>query len=112
MNRYHLFDTAQDVAVKVQRESLDDVHHVSTTMCACMALGVKFALDDFGTDYSSLTYLRRLSAKIIKIDQTFVRDMLVDTDDLAQGYGIPRPMHGADIPTWCENWKPDICWQS
>ena len=134
----------------LETTAIDDVHHVSTIMNACIELGVNFALDDFGTGYSSLTYLRRLPASIIKIDQTFVRDMLHDSDDLAivegvialaksfkrdviaegvetiehgtvllqlgcdlaQGYGIARPMPASDIPTWVNDWKPDVSWQT
>tara|TARA_R100001377_G_scaffold63418_1_gene39058 strand:- start:114 stop:1526 length:1413 start_codon:yes stop_codon:yes gene_type:complete len=133
----------------LETSALEDVHHVSTIMNDCMALGVNFALDDFGTGYSSLTYLRRLPASLIKIDQSFVRDMLHDVDDLAivegvivlaksfkreviaegvetvehgtallkigcelaQGYGIARPMPAGDIPRWINEWKPDIHWQ-
>jgi len=72
----------------LETSALDDVQHVSETINACMALGVRFALDDFGTGYSSLTYLRRLPADLIKIDRSFVRDMLHDTDDLAIVEGV------------------------
>jgi diguanylate cyclase (GGDEF)-like protein/PAS domain S-box-containing protein len=72
----------------LETSALDDVHHISKTMNACNELGVSFALDDFGTGYSSLTYLRRLPASLIKIDQSFVRDMLVDSDDLAIVTGV------------------------
>jgi len=51
-------------------------------------LGVKVALDDFGTGSSSLTHLRSLTASTIKIDQSLVRDMLEDKDDLALIEGI------------------------
>jgi EAL domain-containing protein (putative c-di-GMP-specific phosphodiesterase class I) len=52
-------------------------------MSALKDLGLGFALDDFGTGYSSLSYLRRLPVHILKIDQSFVRTMLTDAEDLA-----------------------------
>ncbi len=68
--------------------ALDDVMQVSSVMRACQAFGMNFALDDFGTGYSSLTYLKRLPAAMLKIDQSFVRDMLDDPDDLAIVEGV------------------------
>ncbi|EGM70275.1 EAL domain-containing protein [Shewanella sp. HN-41] len=56
----------------------------------CVSLGVHFSLDDFGTGYSSLTYLRKLPISTLKIDQSFVRDMLEDQDDLRIVEGVVR----------------------
>ncbi|MDT0595142.1 bifunctional diguanylate cyclase/phosphodiesterase [Glaciecola petra] len=132
----------------LETSALQDTAQVSQTMKTCQDLGVNFALDDFGTGYSSLTYLKQLPAHMIKIDQSFVRDMLEDKDDLAivsgvvglaktfqreviaegvetpehglallelgcelaQGYGIARPMEANDIPKWIVNWKSSEKW--
>ncbi|MBI4741403.1 MAG: EAL domain-containing protein [Betaproteobacteria bacterium] len=72
----------------LETTTLEDIAHVTTLMEDCLWLGVDFALDDFGTGYSSLTYLKRLPAGTLKIDQTFIRDMLKDKDDLAIVEGI------------------------
>jgi diguanylate cyclase (GGDEF)-like protein len=65
----------------LESEALGDLAAVARVIHECAGLGVHFALDDFGTGYSSLTYFRRLPAQVLKIDQTFVRDMLRSVDD-------------------------------
>ncbi len=65
----------------LESSALDDMKLSNNVMQACRAYGVNFALDDFGTGYSSLSYLKHLPAGTIKIDQSFVRDMLSDSDD-------------------------------
>jgi len=67
----------------LETTAMGDLDQVARLLEQCMALGVQFALDDFGTGYSSLTYLRRLPTRIMKIDRSFVIDMLTDPTDLA-----------------------------
>ena len=128
----------------LETSALKDMMQVSHVIATCAQMGVRFALDDFGTGYSSLTYLKRLGVAVLKIDQSFVRNMLSDPGDLsiltgvislakafkrevvaegvetlehgtallqlgcelAQGYGIARPMPGDAMPSWALNWRP------
>jgi diguanylate cyclase (GGDEF)-like protein/PAS domain S-box-containing protein len=132
----------------LETSALGDLAVVSEKIKACQALGLRFALDDFGTGFSSLTYLRHLPVDTLKIDQTFVRDMLNDEDDLAivnsviglahtfkrkviaegvetpqhaekllslgcelaQGYGIAKPMPATELAAWLHDWTVAKLW--
>ncbi len=73
----------------LESSALSNLQSISSIINTCInTLGVNIALDDFGTGYSSLTHLRNLAAKTIKIDQTFVRDLLDDPNDHAIIDGI------------------------
>ena len=72
----------------LETAALEDIGTVSSLIASFQARGIRFALDDFGTGYSSLVHLKRLAASVLKIDQTFVRDMLDDPGDLAIVQGV------------------------
>ncbi|WP_066704867.1 sensor domain-containing protein [Curvibacter delicatus] len=76
---------------------LSDVEDAIRKMSALRSCGVRFALDDFGTGYSSLAYLKRLPLDQLKIDQTFVRDVLEDANDAAIVRTILALAHSMDL---------------
>jgi diguanylate cyclase (GGDEF)-like protein/PAS domain S-box-containing protein len=72
----------------VETSAMQDVVRASQVLTACREIGVAIGLDDFGTGYSSLTYLKRLPANVLKIDQSFVRDMLEEPENLTILEGV------------------------
>jgi EAL domain-containing protein (putative c-di-GMP-specific phosphodiesterase class I) len=74
----------------IETSELEELDPIEDVINECLKMGVGFSLDDFGTGYSSLVYLRRLSIEELKIDRSFVRDMLEDPDDEAIVVGVIR----------------------
>jgi EAL domain-containing protein (putative c-di-GMP-specific phosphodiesterase class I) len=72
----------------LETAALEDVAGVSAIIAECKAFGMAFALDDFGTGYSSMSYLSKFDVDVLKIDQSFIRDMLQDKGDHAIVLGI------------------------
>jgi len=79
-----------------------DVDEIIATMQTLQGHGIGFSLDDFGTGYSSLTYLKRLPLNQLKIDQSFVRDLLHDAHDAAIAKTIVTLAQSLDLPVIAE----------
>jgi len=143
--------STDDIELEVlETNALDDIAKASEVIRHCQSEGIKVALDDFGTGYSSLAYLKKLPAHFLKIDQSFVRGMLDDPEDLAildatlslagafrrtavaegvesiehgemllrlgcelaQGFGIARPMPPEQLIEWLDRWQPPAAWSA
>jgi len=92
--------------------ALNDITVVQRVIESCRKLGVGFALDDFGTGYSSLSYLSSLAVDTIKIDQSFVRDMLEDKGDKAIVQGIIALAKAFERQTVAEGIETDDHYQT
>jgi len=141
--RYPGLDPALVHMEVLESTALNDLERARKVLEQASAMGLKIAMDDFGTGYSSLSYFRSLPVQQLKIDQSFVREMLTNEDDhaivesvifmaqhfrrtvvaegvetlahadrlmvlgcdLAQGYGIARPMPLSQTLPWCRQWQ-------
>lgn len=79
-----------------------DIEQVLEIVRQLKKLGIKLAIDDFGTGYSSLTYLKRFAVDKLKIDQSFIRNVIVDTEDAAIVRSIIQLGHGLNLKTIAE----------
>jgi len=87
--RRHPEPVARQLCLEVlESAALADVDATHTLIQRCRTYGVSFALDDFGTGYSTLTYLKRLPVDALKIDRSFVQNMLIDPQDSALVEGV------------------------
>ncbi|MHB8354969.1 MAG: EAL domain-containing protein, partial [Burkholderiales bacterium] len=81
---------------------LEDIEDTIAIMNALNEIGIQFSLDDFGTGYSSLQYLKRLPLDQIKIDQSFVRDVAVNSGDKAIVRTILAMAHSMNLAVIAE----------
>ena len=132
----------------LESAALQDTSMVSEIIKSCHERDISIALDDFGSGYASLSYLKQLPANQLKIDKSFVLDMLTDEADraivegiislagifkrqviaegvetrehgvmllrlgcdMAQGYGISKPLNTDEVLNWAKTWTPDPNW--
>jgi PAS domain S-box-containing protein len=82
--------------------SMEDPQKTVDILCELKEMGVRLAIDDFGTGYSNLNYLKRFPVDRLKLDQSFVRDLTSDPDDLAIARAVVAMGHGLRLEVIAE----------
>jgi diguanylate cyclase (GGDEF)-like protein len=107
----HCLDGARLTLELTESAIIQDPARATRVLRALQALRVRVAMDDFGTGYTSLAYLQRLPIDVLKIDRSFVSDMLADSDSvaivrailsLARALGMETTAEGIDRPELAE----------
>jgi len=88
---------------------MQDPDNVSEVLDNLVAVGIQFSIDDFGTGYSSLSHLKRLSVSELKIDKSFVMEMVVDSDDAVIVRSTVDLAHNMGLRVVAEGVENDDC---
>ncbi|KTD26279.1 EAL domain-containing protein [Legionella israelensis] len=109
-----LFETVQKVLEKTELEAkylelemtetllIEDIEHVVDAMHILKDMGVKLVIDDFGTGYSSLSYLKQFPVDKLKIDRSFINEMISDDNDAAIAKAIINLGHSLNLEVLAE----------
>lgn len=94
-----------------ESDIMGDSQRVLEVMTAVNAMGVNFSVDDFGTGYSSLSYLKKLPIQELKVDKSFISNMIVDGDDMVIAHSTIQMAHHLGLQVVAEGVENREIWE-